>query len=91
MLCGTSISLSSSPWRLRPLLRPRHYNAPPGGQAPSGGHAPRPPLTGAPARPQPAVPAAPRSNSTPMAVITPARAAARVAAPPEAPPGWGGG
>jgi hypothetical protein len=46
-----------------PAPAPTLYNAPPGGQAPSGGQAPRPPSTGAPNHPTPAVPAAPRQAS----------------------------
>jgi hypothetical protein len=41
-------------------LAPTLYSAPPGGQAPSGGQAPCPPSTGAPTRPTPIVPVAPR-------------------------------
>jgi hypothetical protein len=57
------------------------YNAPPGGQAPTGGQAPRPPSTGAPTRPTPAVPAALVRRPPPTAVVVPARAVVGVAAP----------
>jgi hypothetical protein len=46
-----------------PAPAPALYSAPPGGQAPSGGQAPRPPSTGAPTRPTPVVPVAPRQAS----------------------------
>jgi hypothetical protein len=40
------------------------YSVPPGGQVPSRGQAPRPSSTGAPTRPPPAVPVAPRLSPT---------------------------
>jgi hypothetical protein len=46
-----------------PAPAPALYSAPPVGQAPSRGQAPRPPSTGAPTRPTPAVPVAPRQAS----------------------------